>query len=98
MFDASTTQYLHTGVGTIDLGAYEMPRPVPTSSGRLSPHVIGYGLNKDRTWVTYGGQDLVWLPPEYRPEVMATSEDNIALGCPSGRVLVLRFSREPDTL
>ncbi|EPE06576.1 wd-repeat protein [Ophiostoma piceae UAMH 11346] len=26
----------------------------------------GYGLNPDRSWITYNGQNVLWLPPEYR--------------------------------
>ncbi|KAK3934189.1 hypothetical protein QBC46DRAFT_274323, partial [Diplogelasinospora grovesii] len=47
--------------------------------------------------VTYNGKNLLWLPPEYRPSSQAFSGTSIAIGCPSGRVLVLRFSDHLST-
>lgn len=46
----------------------------------------------DGTWITKEGKRLIWLPPEYRPRVSAVFGDTVAIGCPSGRVLIMRFS------
>ncbi|KAH8878733.1 hypothetical protein GQ53DRAFT_673583, partial [Thozetella sp. PMI_491] len=71
-----------------------------TSSNDLYhwPQPIGCGLNRDKTWVTQRGLNLIWLPSEYRPNVSATSGDNIAIGCRSGRVLLLGFLQHNPTL
>ncbi|KAF3215340.1 hypothetical protein TWF191_009319 [Orbilia oligospora] len=58
-------------------------------------HLRGYGLSKDRDWITWNGKDVLWLPVEYRSEYddeYIVSEDAIAIGCQSGRVLILTFS------
>ena len=63
----------------------------------------GYGLSTDQRWICRHKQNLLWLPPDYRlstsavwcPSHTSTMSDGymfestVALGCPSGRVLVL---------
>ncbi|KAH8879181.1 WD40 repeat-like protein [Thozetella sp. PMI_491] len=96
-FDISTPQYLHTSVGTVDLGPTITSRSLDTNTNLqiLLPQAVGYGLRRDKTWVTYRGEDLLWLPSEYRPDVSAILEGSIGLGFRSRRVLILRFSRTP---
>ncbi|PTD03479.1 Vegetative incompatibility protein HET-E-1, partial [Fusarium culmorum] len=59
---------------------------------------LSFGINHDRTWITAGGPDgwkVLWLPPGFRPAVSATSTEPrgsvVAIGCPSGRVVVIGF-------
>ncbi|KAI1013595.1 hypothetical protein LB504_013201 [Fusarium proliferatum] len=46
----------------------------------------------DSTWVTAAGNNLLWLPPECRNGEVAVSGSRVAIGCRSGRVLVLGIS------
>ncbi|KAM0363089.1 hypothetical protein ACHAO7_011405 [Fusarium culmorum] len=46
----------------------------------------------DGTWITAAGKDLLWLPPECRNGLVAVSGSTVAIGCLSGRVLVLGIS------
>ncbi|EYB30533.1 hypothetical protein FG05_30173 [Fusarium graminearum] len=46
----------------------------------------------DSTWVTAAGRDFLWLPPECRNGNVAVSGSRVAIGCRSGRVLVLGIS------
>ncbi|KAJ5553181.1 hypothetical protein N7494_002559 [Penicillium frequentans] len=95
-FDEVNSNILHTNVGTVDLqpctsGAFSRA----ISGGLVSPRRVGYGLNHDSCWITFAGQDLLWLPPEYRPTrpfLKAISGTTVAIGCDSGRVLILTFS------
>ncbi|KAL7948846.1 quinon protein alcohol dehydrogenase-like superfamily [Trichoderma barbatum] len=66
---------------------------------RTAPEVLSqgtsfqYGISDDKTWIIKDKKPLIWLPPEYRPNVSAVFGDTIAIGCISlGRVLILRFS------
>ncbi|KAF5970220.1 vegetative incompatibility het-e-1 [Fusarium coicis] len=59
---------------------------------------LGFGINRDRTWITAGGPDgrnVLWLPPDFRPGVSATlirpSGSGLVIGCPSGRVIIMGF-------
>ncbi|KAK7575246.1 hypothetical protein V3481_017210 [Fusarium oxysporum f. sp. vasinfectum] len=47
---------------------------------------------EDGTWVTMAGADLLWLPPECRDGEIAIAESTIAIGCQSGRVVLLGIS------
>ncbi|WYZ34284.1 hypothetical protein EsH8_I_000560 [Colletotrichum jinshuiense] len=56
------------------------------------PHFQGYGISTDGAWVTKDSRNIMWLPPEYRPITSAIEGSTLAIGCASGRVLLLRFS------
>ncbi|KAL5084168.1 hypothetical protein Trisim1_012244 [Trichoderma cf. simile WF8] len=53
----------------------------------------GYGFNKDYSWITWDGDNLLWLPVEYRPneDCFAVDETTLAVGCSSGRVWIMKF-------
>ncbi|KAL7784066.1 hypothetical protein V8C37DRAFT_413532 [Trichoderma ceciliae] len=52
----------------------------------------GYGFSEDCCWITWNGDNLLWLPVEYRPFHSAVSDSTVVIGCHSGRVLVIAFS------
>ena len=59
------------------------------------PRRYSYGLSSDRSWIAWHGRNVLWLPSEYRPwesSCSAVSGTTVAIGCSSGRVLVIRFS------
>ncbi|KAH7186864.1 hypothetical protein DER44DRAFT_184096 [Fusarium oxysporum] len=51
----------------------------------------GNGISIDNVWIVKDGTKVLWLPPEHRPVESAVSGSKIALGCRSGRVLVIGF-------
>ncbi|KAG7410105.1 Vegetative incompatibility protein HET-E-1 [Fusarium oxysporum f. sp. raphani] len=59
---------------------------------------LGFGINRDNTWITADGPDgrkILWLPPDFRPGVSATlaepSGSGLIIGCRSGRVVIMGF-------
>jgi WD40 repeat protein len=42
-------------------------------------------------WIGREGDNLIWLPPDYRPTVTTVYKNTIAMGYQSGRVLILEF-------
>ncbi|KAH6883964.1 hypothetical protein B0T10DRAFT_365876, partial [Thelonectria olida] len=73
------------------------PAPVAVSTpGTASQHVKrrDVGLSEDSVWVTWESHRVLWLPPAYRPRRSAVTASTVAMGCPSGRVVVVRVS--PD--
>ena len=52
----------------------------------------GYGIRSDRSWITWHGRNILWLPPEYRSFMSTVRETSIAIGCYSGRVILINFS------
>ncbi|KAL7908525.1 hypothetical protein GGI35DRAFT_469555 [Trichoderma velutinum] len=55
-------------------------------------HATGYGFSRDRCWITWNGNNLLWLPVEYRPSRSAVSDVTVVVACHLGRVLVIAFS------
>lgn len=57
----------------------------------------GYGLSDDKSWITFDGVKLLWLPAEYRPydtNAFAIHANKLAIGCPSGRVIFLTLAEQ----
>src|SRR3569833_3182872 len=92
-FDAAGS-CLYTNAGRILLSKPSAPTPTSLQASSQQPHIQGYGVSADKAWITCSGQNLLWLPKEYRTSGSAVSGSTVALGCSSGRVLVLRFSGE----
>ena len=88
----TTSSYILTDTGTIlwDISSNSNTALVATASEESQHH--GYGLNADQTWITWNGQNVLWLPLEYRPSCSAIASNTIIIGCPSGRVLTINFS------
>ncbi|KAH6885000.1 NACHT domain-containing protein [Thelonectria olida] len=61
-------------------------------SQRLASGHSGYGISADDLWIVKDGKNMLWLPPEYRAGASAVAELTVAIGCRSGRVLVMSFS------
>ncbi|KAK4643691.1 hypothetical protein QC761_0070480 [Podospora bellae-mahoneyi] len=63
-----------------------------------SPHYqsyrIGYGIGFDNRWITRGSENWLWLPLEYRPSCLAVTASTVAIGCSSGRVLTITFTKD----
>ncbi|KAJ5656157.1 hypothetical protein N7507_008107 [Penicillium longicatenatum] len=94
-FDEMNLNHLHTSVGTFNI---ENVVSIKTSHDKsaIKLHPIGYSLNGDCTWITYRGENLLWLPSEYRKTVFTSSpgSSSLAIGCSSGRVLIFKFPKE----
>jgi WD40 repeat protein len=89
-------RYLHTSVGRYDL---EPTTTSPNSDFQpYLPQPIGFGIDRSNTWVTFCGQNVLWLPPDYRPTVSTVLGTTVVIGCASGRVLMLKFSESISTL
>jgi hypothetical protein len=75
------------------------PTPVP-APGPLPQRVDrwGIGLSEDLAWVTWDSHEVLWLPPAYRPEESAVTASTVAIGCPSGRVVLMTISSDHDLL
>jgi hypothetical protein len=52
----------------------------------------GYGYSSDVSWITWNQENVLWLPTECRFGNVAVSGSTVAIGCRSGRVLVIQFS------
>ncbi|KAL8409963.1 hypothetical protein RB594_008157 [Gaeumannomyces avenae] len=97
-FDA-TGSYLHTDFGDISL--HKLPAADATTLQTYLQHknadIKGIGIGFDKVWITWNGQNLLWLPAEYRPQSSAASRFTIAIGCSSGRVLFFQVLSDIPT-
>ncbi|UKZ76962.1 hypothetical protein TrVFT333_004678 [Trichoderma virens FT-333] len=76
----------------IDFGTYD-PRENNFSRMNIPQDTLpGMRISLDKTWILNDGEPALWLPPEYRPSCIASSDKVLALGYRSGRVLLFRFS------
>ena len=71
------------GLLSLESGSFNasFPRGQPT-----------YTRSMSNDWVTRDGQNLLWLPPDYRPRRLAVLNNMLALGHTSGRVAFLEFA------
>ncbi|KFY96114.1 hypothetical protein V498_02885 [Pseudogymnoascus sp. VKM F-4517 (FW-2822)] len=66
---------------------------LPSSShSHQSPARPAYSVLADKSWITWKGHKVLWIPWEYRPTCLMVRDYTVALGCASGRVLLLGFS------
>ena len=70
---------------------------IPASFLGVFPHLQGlagmsYTIGVEREWVTYKGDNVLWLPPNRRPGVCTIRNNILVLGNGSGRVTSLKFS------
>ncbi|KAK4653541.1 HNWD NOD-like receptor pc6 [Podospora pseudocomata] len=53
-----------------------------------------YGIDSDNRWITRGLENWLWLSPEYLPECLAVAASTVAIGCSSGRVIIMTFTTD----
>ncbi|KAH7169753.1 WD40-repeat-containing domain protein, partial [Fusarium flagelliforme] len=94
-FDPMTNSLLSTDIGLLNLDLLALP---PTTDTRLTDATLrdvrhsGWGISTDGVWIVKDGKGMLWLPPEYRGMESAVVGSTVAIGCRSGRVLVMKFS------
>lgn len=89
-FDAKDDSHLITDLGVLKISASIIKTPPEVLSADIDFH--HYSISLDETWIMKDNKPLIWLPPEYRPNVEAVFGATVAIGCISGRVLIMRFS------
>lgn len=97
LFDAANSHCLYTSAGTFDMRSgdrVESAHPVEVPSQSEGD----YSLNDDLSWITYQGKNLIFLPLEYRSHIWLSSGATVAIGCPSGQVMILSFSKDGPEL
>jgi WD40 repeat protein len=85
-----TNGYIFTDIGYIKIATATVEDPT-------EPHDTesqSYSFGQDRSWITCNDQNVLWLPSEYRPGCVAFKGRMISIGCLSGRVFIIGFSRD----
>ncbi len=79
---------LRTSVGAITL--YGMASK-STSIEPLASCRFDCGISNDRCWITWNGDNLIWLPVEARPGCSASLKSTVVIGGMSGRVIFIKL-------
>ncbi|SCO80868.1 related to vegetatible incompatibility protein HET-E-1 [Fusarium oxysporum] len=94
-FDLWTNSQLYTDIGILDL---KVPNPTPDVNAEsiginalLGSDWYSHCINIDREWIVKNGENVLWLPSNYRPASSAVFKSTVAAGYNSGRVLIMRF-------
>ncbi|KAH8743408.1 WD40-repeat-containing domain protein [Diaporthe sp. PMI_573] len=94
-FDPMTNSLLSTDIGLLNLDLPALPPAIDNQSTdatlRGDRH-SGWGISTDGLWIVKDGKGMLWLPPECRASKSAVVGSTVAIGCRSGRVLVMKFS------
>ncbi|RKK76434.1 Vegetative incompatibility protein HET-E-1 [Fusarium oxysporum] len=94
-FDPITNSLLSTDIGLLNL---DLPALLPAINSRSTDATLrsvrqsSWGISIDGIWIVKDGKGVLWLPREYRVEESAVVGSAVAIGCRSGRVLVMKFS------
>ncbi|RYP65653.1 hypothetical protein DL771_008205 [Monosporascus sp. 5C6A] len=86
---AATPDATNTPATTAAAASVGCPAPE-----RQDPKRYGYGLSPDRSWITRNGQNVLWLPPDYRAQCAAVLGRMVCVGSRGGRVLFFCFSSD----
>jgi WD40 repeat protein len=95
LFDPRTNSLLSTDIGLLNLDLPVLPPAINNGSIDATLQSVrhsGWGISTDSVWITKDGKGMLWLPPEYRVMKSAVVGPTVAIGCRSGRVLVMKFS------
>lgn len=90
-FDPTSSDYLVTTIGKFDLRTVLSPDR-SSNAHLLLPSVPAYAIDDD--WITYGREQVIWLPPEYRTGTWANSSSgtSLCLASTGGNVLIFNFA------
>ncbi|WQF90411.1 Putative quinoprotein alcohol dehydrogenase-like superfamily [Colletotrichum destructivum] len=95
VWDAATGQCQQTLEGHSSLeNVFEVTIQKPSQGPDGRHHV----LSQHGVWIANNSHNILWVPPEYRAECDAVKGSRIALGCRSGRVLLVQFALESQQL
>ncbi|WKT54165.1 hypothetical protein QSH57_004749 [Fusarium oxysporum f. sp. vasinfectum] len=92
-FDPTTNALLSTDIGLLNLD--HLAPAIDDQSTELTLRGVrhsGWGISTDGVWIVKDGKEMLWLPPDYRGAKAAIVRSTVAIGCRSGRVLVMKFS------
>ncbi|KAH7189691.1 uncharacterized protein B0J16DRAFT_397650 [Fusarium flagelliforme] len=93
VFDPTTNTLLSTDIGLLNLD--HLAPAIDDQSTELTLRGVrysGWGISTDGVWIVKDGKEMLWLPPDYRGDKAAIVRSTVAIGCRSGRVLVMKFS------
>ena len=86
-----TSSYLHSDIGTIDIGTSSPLCMLPAVIEPQSLVFHGVALSIDSAWIMYNSMKLIRLPSEEQLSCSIVSANTLGIGFRSGRVYMCRF-------
>ena len=86
---STSGQYLKTDRGILNVNSLEFS---PNSSEQM------HALFVSNDWVTEEGENILWLPPDYRATCVAIWNGMVVLGHSSGEISFLEFEKGSKTV
>ncbi|KKP06489.1 hypothetical protein THAR02_01447 [Trichoderma harzianum] len=87
--------YILTERGCAIVRTNSIPETADVGDGDTEEKVWqGYGLSSDRSWITYNGENILWLPLEYRVTCFTISSSLVSVGSSTGKLLILGCSND----
>jgi hypothetical protein len=87
---SSNGDYLETDQGTLEF------KNLPHRNDRSQSKQLCPLLSVNGNWVKFRTENILWLPPEYRPGYVAVRHNVLAIGSSLGRVIFMEI--DPDTI
>ena len=81
----STSCCLYTNIGTIVVRSSEVSS-IKDIAEPERPVYQGTGVSSDNIWIKHAGNNMLWIPSEYRPSCSAVRGNLVGIGVGSGRV------------
>jgi WD40 repeat protein len=99
LFQAKDLELL-TDAGVVAIRSINRTSSTKFPTAETPTYRSDYGISTDYSWITWHGDNILWLPKEFRPGCSAVSESTVVIGCPSGRLLFVSFSSDelPEAL
>jgi WD40 repeat protein len=79
---------------TTEIGCIALDQP---SHSIQTPNWLAYCVYTNKSWITWNGDEVLWIPSEYRPVCSMVRNQTVAIGCASGRVLLIGFKAVSPT-
>ncbi|KAH9203118.1 WD40-repeat-containing domain protein, partial [Leptodontidium sp. 2 PMI_412] len=81
----SNSSALYTEVGTIVIQSSDVSS-IKDVVEPESPLCVGTSLSLDSIWIKHAGDNMLWVPSEYRPSCSSVCGSMVSIGVGSGRV------------
>ncbi|KAF5847015.1 hypothetical protein GGP41_003314 [Bipolaris sorokiniana] len=80
-----TSSRLYTEIGNIDIQSLKVSNMINIAES-AHPLYVGTGFSSDGIWSQHAGNNVLWVPSEYRPSHSCVKGSVVGVGTGSGRV------------